>query len=161
MTAIELGGPFAQQMQEVVAYSIAHVHTGGTPFSAFIVNAEGGVIGRGVNRVREHHDPTAHAEVEAIRDACRHLGTSQLHGMTLLASGEPCALCYMSAWYAGITRILFAVDCHEAAAYGFDYRGTYVLLAGDPMAWCMQASKLPVPEGLKPFLAFQTSNRVW
>ncbi|WP_217644327.1 nucleoside deaminase [Paracidovorax konjaci] len=160
MTLTECRKSLAQRMQETVAYSIAHVHDGGIPFSAFVINAHGHVIGRGVNRVRERRDPTAHAEVEAIRDACRHLGMPQLHGMTLLASGEPCALCYMSARYAGITRMLFAVDRHEAAAHGFDYRSNYALLAGDPLIWHgLQAEKLTVPDSLEPFLAFRTGPR--
>jgi guanine deaminase len=74
------------------------------------------VVGRGVNRVREHADPLAHAEVEAVRDACRNAGNPSLHGMTLLTSGEPCAMCYLSAQYAGISRALYAVDRDEVAA---------------------------------------------
>lgn len=161
MTTIALDRLFTPHMREAVAYSIAHVHGGGIPFSALVVNADGQVVGRGVNRVGEYHDPTAHAEVEAIRDACRHLSTPQLQGMTLLASGEPCALCYMSARFAGVTRMLFAVDRHEAAMHGFDYRGSYSLLADDPLTWRTPlAGKLQVPEGLEPFLAFRADNGV-
>ncbi|NRB57590.1 MAG: nucleoside deaminase, partial [Salinicola sp.] len=61
-------------MEDVVAYSTEHVRGGGIPFTAYVVDAKGNVLGRGVNRVLEQHDPTAHAEVEAIRDACRNLG---------------------------------------------------------------------------------------
>lgn len=151
---------FTQRMEEAVAFSSEHVHGGGIPFTAFVVNANGAVLGRGVNRVREHHDPTAHAEVEAIRDACRATGRPHLHGMTLLASGEPCAMCYLSALYAGISQVFFAVDRNEAAAHGFDYRGTYALFASDPLDWrSLVVSKLPVPEGLHPFLAFRAGLR--
>lgn len=151
---------FTQRMNEAVAFSSEHVHSGGIPFTAFVVNANGAVLGRDVNRVLEHHDPTAHAEVEAIRNACRTVGTPHLHGMTLLASGEPCAMCYLSALYAGISQIFFAVDRNEAAAHGFDYRGTYALFASDPLDWRSPAvSKLPVPEGLRPFLAFRSGLR--
>lgn len=147
-------------MKETVAYSTEHVHDGGIPFTAFVVDADGVVIGRGVNRVREHHDPTAHAEIEAIRDACRASGRPGLHGMTLLASGEPCAMCYLSALYAGISQVFFAVDRDEAAAHGFDYRGTYSLFANDPLSWPpLAASKLPVPKGAQPFLAFRSRLR--
>jgi len=150
----------AQRMKEVLAYAVEHVHGGGIPFTAFVIDACGTVLGRGVNRVREHHDPTAHAEVEAIRDACRTAGTPHLRGLTLLASGEPCAMCYLSALYAGIERVYFAVDREEAAAHGFDYRGTYWLFARDPLAWQSPASrKLPVPEGMQPFLAFRSQMR--
>lgn len=160
MTIAGYNRPFTKSMQEAVTHSVAHVHDGGIPFSAFIVDAAGHVVGRGVNRVREHHDPTAHAEVEAIRDACRQLGTPQLYEMTLLASGEPCAFCYMAARYAGVPHILFAVDRHEAAAHGFDYRSTYALLAVDPVTWhSPQSEKLPVPGALEPFRAFLTGHR--
>ncbi|PID60182.1 MAG: tRNA-specific adenosine deaminase [Gammaproteobacteria bacterium] len=144
-----------QRMKDTVAYSAKHVHGGGIPFTAFVVDAHGMVLGRGVNRVREHHDPIAHAEVEAIRDACRTAGTSYLSGQTLLASGEPCAMCYLSAFYAGIEQVYFAVDRNEAATYGFDYRSTYALLSHDPLDWKFPVvRKLPVPEGVQPFLAF-------
>lgn len=149
-----------QLMEEAVAFSVDHVHEGGIPFTAFVVDQNGAILGRGVNRVREHHDPTAHAEVEAIRDACRSHGTTHLHGTTLLASGEPCAMCYMSALYAGISQIFYAADRDEAAAHGFDYRGTYRLFADDPQSWRSPAvSKLAVSQGLHPFLAFRSGLR--
>lgn len=153
-------GDLAQLMQAAVAYSTEHVHSGGIPFTAFVVDHHGKVVGRGVNRVREHCDPLAHAEVEAVRDACRHAGSASLHGMTLLASGEPCAMCYMSALYAGISRVLYAVDRDEAAAQGFDYRSTYALYQSDPREWrALGVGKLAVPDGLQPFKAFRARLR--
>ncbi len=146
-----------QLMEETVASALDHVHNGGIPFSAFIVNQDGIILGRGVNRVREHHDPTAHAEVEAIRDACRSHGTTRLTGMTLLASGEPCAICYMSALHAGFAQVFYAVDRDEAATHGFDYRGTYGVFARDPRDWWLPVvRKLVVSTGLWPFLAFRS-----
>ncbi|PRD42627.1 tRNA-specific adenosine deaminase [Phyllobacterium phragmitis] len=147
-------------MEEAVAFSVDHVHDGGIPFTAFVVDQDGVILGRGVNRVREHHDPTAHAEVEAIRDACRAHGTTHLPGTTLLASGEPCAMCYTSALHAGISQLFYAVDRDEAAAHGFDYRGTYRLFAHDPKTWRSPAvRKLAVSEGLRPFRAFRSGLR--
>ncbi|WP_139976370.1 nucleoside deaminase [Ochrobactrum sp. CGA5] len=149
-----------QLMEEAVAFSMEHVHEGGIPFTAFVVDHKGQILGRGVNRVRAHHDPTAHAEVEAIRDACRMHGTTHLTGATLLASGEPCAMCYMSVRSAGISQVFFAVDRDEAAAHGFDYRGSYRLFADDPQTWqSPNVSKLAVSTGLKPFLAFHPERR--
>lgn len=149
-----------QLMEEAVAFSMEHVHEGGIPFTAFVVDHNGQILGRGVNRVRAHHDPTAHAEVEAIRDACRTHGTTNLTGATLLASGEPCAMCYMSARSAGISQVFFAVDRDEAAAHGFDYRGSYRLFADDPQTWqSPNVNKLAVSTGLKPFLAFHPERR--
>lgn len=160
MKADDLDERLMQRMKEAVAWSAEHVHDGGIPFTAFVVDASGTVLGRGVNRVREHHDPTAHAEVEAIRNACRTVGAPNLRGLTLLASGEPCAMCYLSALYAGIGQVYFAVDRNEAAAHGFDYRGTYSLFASDPLAWqSPDARKLSVPEGMQPFLAFHSQAK--
>lgn len=149
-----------QLMEEAVVFSEEHVREGGIPFTAFVVDRNGAILGRGVNRVREHHDPTAHAEVEAIRDACRKHGTSHLQGATLLASGEPCAMCYMNALFAGISRIYYAADRNEAAEHGFDYRGTYRIFANDPQNWQSPAvGKLAVSQGLRPFLAFRSGLR--
>lgn len=148
---------YSQLMKEAVAFSVDHVHNGGIPFTALVVDQDGVILGRGVNRVREHHDPTAHAELEAIRDACRTHDTTHLPGTTLLASGEPCAMCYMSALYAGVAQLFFAVDRDEAASHGFDYRGTYGLFARDPQTWRSPAvRKLAVPDGLRPLLAFRS-----
>lgn len=150
----------AQLMSDAVAFSTEHVHTGGVPFTAFVVDAEGNILGRGVNRVREHNDPTAHAEVEAIRDACRAQGIPYLHGTTLLASGEPCAMCYMTAAYAGISHVYFAIGRDEAAAHGFDYRGTYALFADDPRIWSTPtATEFAVPDGVRPFIEFNSARR--
>lgn len=143
-------------MEEVVAFSMDCVHKGGIPFTAFVVDQNGQILGRGINRVRSHRDPTAHAEVEAIREACRTHGTTQLTGATLLASGEPCAMCYMSARCAGISQVFFAVDRDEAASHGFDYRDGYHLFADDPQIWLLpEVNKLAVAEGLRPFLMFR------
>ena len=149
-----------QLMEEAVAFSMEHVQEGGIPFTAFVVDHHGQILGRGVNRVRAYHDPTAHAEVEAIRDACRRHSMTHLAGATLFASGEPCAMCYVSARSAGISQIFFAVGRDEAAAHGFDYRGSYHLFADDPRTWLSpEVSKLEIPEGLHPFLAFCPERR--
>ena len=142
---------FSQLMENLVDYSCEHVRNGGIPFTAFVVDATGTVLGRGVNRVLEHHDPTAHAEVEAIRDACRNVGGSQLRGKTLLASGEPCAMCYLNALFAGIDEVIYAVDRDGAAEAGFDYRSSYHMLAHFPDLWPMKVHKHATTQALEPF----------
>lgn len=142
-------------MKDVVTYSTEHVHGGGIPFTSFVVDRKGEIIGRGVNRVLENHDPTAHAEIEAIRDACQQSKSSNLRGMTLLASGEPCAICYLNALYAGISEVVFAADRHEAAESGFDYRGSYKMLSGFPEQWPMNIRKCATENALEPFKLFQ------
>jgi tRNA(Arg) A34 adenosine deaminase TadA len=138
-------------MEDVVAYSKEHVQSGGIPFTAFVIDANGAILGRGVNRVLEHHDPTAHAEVEAIREACRTVGNAHLRGTTLLASGEPCAMCYLNALFAGIDEVIYAVDRNEAAKAGFDYRGSYQMLANFPDQWPMKVNQYATTQALEPF----------
>lgn len=143
--------PLVQLMEDVVTYSIEHVHDGGIPFTAFVMDSKGKILGRGVNRVQELHDPTAHAEVEAIRDACRNIGTSHLRGMTLLTSGEPCAMCYLNALFAGIDEVVYAADRNDAAKAGFDYRSSYQKLAHFPGQWPMNVRKHATTQALEPF----------
>lgn len=140
-----------QRMSEVVEFSKEHVNAGGIPFTAFVINDKGEILGRGVNRVLENNDPTAHAEVEAIRDACKNTKKPHLRGLTLLASGEPCAMCYLNGMYSGISKVLFAADSNEAAVHGFDYRSTYSMLANFPTRWPMQISKHQTEGALEPF----------
>ncbi|WP_129139388.1 nucleoside deaminase [Modicisalibacter coralii] len=144
-------GHIIRLMEDVVAYSMEHVRGGGIPFTAYVVDAKGKVLGRGVNRVLEQHDPTAHAEVEAIRDACRNVGSPNLRGATLIASGEPCAMCYLNALFSGIDEVVYAVDRDSAAEAGFDYRGTYQVLANFPDRWPMAVYKHATTQALEPF----------
>ncbi|MES0884433.1 nucleoside deaminase [Roseibium sp. SCP14] len=138
-------------MQETVQLSLNHVRNGGIPFSALVVDENGVVIGKGVNEVVDSCDPTAHAEVVAIREACRAIGTPDLRGKVLFASGEPCALCYMVARWAGITKIFVAADRDDAARFGFDYRWTYHFFqSGRPTA-SMKIEKLRTEGCAEPF----------
>lgn len=142
-------------MEETVRYSEEHVESGGIPFTALVVMPSGKVVGRGVNRVRSLNDAMAHAEVEALRDAGKTVGAPYLGGAVLLASGEPCAMCYVAAMYAGVSKVLFAADRHEAAAGGFDYRGSYNMFVSDPVYWQRPSvGKLPVERRLVPFQSF-------
>ncbi|OZI22803.1 tRNA-specific adenosine deaminase [Bordetella genomosp. 7] len=149
-----------KRMQETVELSLRQVDRGGIPFAAMVLDVHGRVLGSGVNQVREHHDPTAHAEVQAMRNACARAGATRLPGTILLASGEPCALCYLAALYAGVTQIWFAASRDEAAAHGFDYRDTYRIFAHDPLDWPAAASaRLAVPPAHKPFHAHRARGR--
>ncbi|RKR15603.1 nucleoside deaminase [Arthrobacter oryzae] len=109
--------------QKFLARSIelatANVLTGGGPFGAVVVTADGQAFD-GVNRVTATNDPTAHAEVTAIRRACSELATFDLGGATLYSSCEPCPMCLASALWARVQRVVFAADRHDAASAGFD-----------------------------------------
>ena len=90
----------------------------GGPFGAVIVR-DSKIIAEGWNRVIANHDPTAHAEINAIRAACSETGHFHLTGCTLYASSEPCPMCLSAAYWARIERIVFANSRAEAAAIGF------------------------------------------
>lgn len=91
----------------------------GGPFAALVIK-DGELIGSGVNSVTATNDPTAHAEVLAIRAACQNVGTFQLSGCELYASCEPCPMCLGAIYWAHLSRFYYACTRHEAAAGGFD-----------------------------------------
>ena len=91
----------------------------GGPFGAVIVR-RGKIVGRGWNRVTSTNDPTAHAEVTAIRDACRWLKTFRLDDCALYASCEPCPMCLAAIYWARLGKIFYADARRDAAAIGFD-----------------------------------------
>ncbi len=92
---------------------------GGGPFGAVIVCA-GQIVGRGHNQVTQSLDPTAHAEVMAIRDACRSLGRFELRGCQLYTSCEPCPMCLAAIYWARLEKVYYACTRHDAAEIGFD-----------------------------------------
>ena len=91
----------------------------GGPFGAVVVK-DGRIIGRGNNRVTSTNDPTAHAEVVAIRDACRHLNHFQLEGCTIYTSCEPCPMCLGAIYWARPEKVYFGCTREDAASIGFD-----------------------------------------
>lgn len=93
-------------------------HGDGGPFGAVVVK-DGEVIGRGHNRVLGHHDPTAHGEVEAIRDACGRLGTHDLTGCDIYTTGEPCHMCLCACLWANIRRVYYGCTIKDNALIGF------------------------------------------
>ena len=106
-------------MQMAIELSVKNIDEGGGPFGAVIVK-EGKVVATGANRVVPNNDPTAHAEVVAIRNACRELATFDLSGCTVYASCEPCPMCLGAIYWAHLDRIYYANDRKDAAKIGFD-----------------------------------------
>lgn len=106
-------------LTEAIALAESSVAEGGGPFGAVVVKA-GEVIGRGSNRVTLNNDPTAHAEMEAIREACRQIGDFSLEGATLFASCEPCPMCLSAIYWARLERVVYAAVREDAAQAGFD-----------------------------------------
>jgi len=107
-------------MREAIRLSVEKMREGrGGPFGAVVVK-DGRIISRGWNEVTTTNDPTAHAEVVAIREACRALQTFRLDGCELYASCEPCPMCLSAIYWARIDRLYFAATRQDAAAAGFD-----------------------------------------
>jgi guanine deaminase len=106
-------------MVRAIELSIKSVQAGGGPFGAVIVK-DGQVIAEGVNRVTSLNDPTAHAEVNAIREACKKLGVFHLEGCEMYASCEPCPMCLGAIYWAHPERVYFGNTAADAAHIGFD-----------------------------------------
>lgn len=113
-------------------------HRGG-PFGAIVVGPDGTVAGVGCNRVTSSNDPTAHAEVLAIREACTAIGTFLLDGFTLYTSCEPCPMCLAAAYWARVEAIVYGATRAEAAAAGFDDAFIYEEI-GQPL----EARRIPM-----------------
>lgn len=121
-----------QFLRQAIALAERAVREGiGQPFGAAVVR-DGRVVGEGCNLVPSRHDPTAHAETVAIRDACQKLGTTTLEGCTIYASCQPCAMCLAAIHLAHIERLVFAVSADTAATFGFDSRHLYERLREPP-----------------------------
>jgi len=107
-------------MHRAIELAVENVEQGrGGPFAAIVVR-DGKVIAEGTNLVTSANDPTAHAEIVAIRKACSTLGTFQLTGCDLYATCEPCPMCLGAIYWARIQRLYFAATAADAAAAGFD-----------------------------------------
>ncbi len=105
-----------------------NVESGGGPFGAVIVR-DGQVLSTGANRVTANNDPTAHAEVMAIRSACQSLGTFNLRGATIYSSCEPCPMCLSALYWAGVDRIFYGNTQHDADVIDFSDEFIYEELA--------------------------------
>ncbi|MGI6222425.1 MAG: nucleoside deaminase [Prevotella sp.] len=106
-------------MRRAITLSVESVRRGGGPFGAVIVK-DGEIIAEGNNRVTIDNDPTAHAEVCAIRNAARKLGTFNLSGCEIYTSCEPCPMCLGAIYWARLERIYYGCDRKDAADAGFD-----------------------------------------
>ena len=104
---------------QVIAMAVDNVRNGGGPFAALVVK-DGVVIATGANQVTRTNDPTAHAEMVAVREACRVLGDYQLTGCDLYTSCEPCPMCLGAIYWARPARVFYAASHEDAAAAGFD-----------------------------------------
>ena len=140
-------------LARAIELATENVANEGGPFGALIVR-EGKVLAEGQNRVTATLDPTAHAEVVAIRAACQAAKDFSLAGATLYTSCEPCPLCLSAALWARIDRIVFAADRNDAAAGGFDDREFYELFTRSRDEWDVTIEAIRPDNAAEPFDAW-------
>jgi guanine deaminase len=131
-------------LQRAIDLSLQYMQANvGGPFGAVIVRGDQ-LVAEGWNQVTSSVDPTAHAEVVAIRHACKALGNFSLAGCVLYTSCEPCPMCLAAAYWARIDRIVFAAGRNDAAAIGFDDAFIY-----DQLPLPIDARSLPMQQALR------------
>jgi tRNA(Arg) A34 adenosine deaminase TadA len=143
-------------MEEAIRLSIEHIRAGhGGPFGA-VVTRNGLILGRGWNRVTSANDPTAHAEIVAIRQACARLGTFSLNGCEIYASCEPCPMCLGAIYWARLGRLYYAATRDDAAAAGFDDAAIYREIALPPGTRTLPAIQLLRDRALSVFAEWES-----
>ncbi len=147
--------PHREFMRRAVKLSAERMREGaGGPFGAIIVK-DGKVIAEGWNKVTSTNDPTAHAEVTAIRGGCATLGSFSLVGCDIYTSCEPCPMCLAAIYWARIDRIFFANSREDAAAIGFDDALIYDEVSKPIDARTIPTVKLELPEAEAVFAEWQ------
>lgn len=130
-------------MREALDLARANIKAGGRPFGAVLVY-QGQVLASAVNEIHSTQDPTAHAEMQAIRKASHALGQARLDGAEIYATGHPCPMCLAAMHLCGIERAWFAYDNAEGEPYGLSTAAVYAQMARPP-----QQQSLPL-RALKP-----------
>ena len=144
-------------MRQAIMLAVDNVRNGGGPFGAIIVKDDE-VVATGVNRVTANNDPTAHAEVNAIRAACTKLGTFDLSGCVLYTSCEPCPMCLGAIYWAHIDKIYYGATQYDAAAAGFDDSFIYRELELEPSKRDKPVENILHGEAVVPFKEWEKKN---
>ena len=137
-------------MRKAIALSVASVTDNGGPFGAVIAK-NGYIIATGVNCVNSNCDPTAHAEINAIRTAAKKLGNFDLSGCEIYASCEPCPMCFGAIYWAKLDKIYYANNKHDAATIGFSDEFIYAELKLDVSDRKLQSEILLPEEAIQAF----------
>ncbi len=146
-------------MARAIALSIENVTQGkGGPFGCVVVR-NGRIITEGANQVTATNDPTAHAEIVAIRKACQALGTFQLDGCEIYTSCEPCPMCLGAIYWARPSKLYFASTAEDAARVGFDDRFIYEQLEVDYDKRTIPAEQMMRKEAAKAFVLWRESAK--
>ena len=146
-------GADARWIAHAIELATQNVSNGGGPFGALIVE-NGELVAEGQNCVTATLDPSAHAEIMAIRAACQAVGSFSLAGATLYASCEPCPLCMCAVLWARVDRVVYAADRDDAARAGFDDREFYELLTRERSAWPLVIDTVRPANSPEPFAAW-------
>ena len=143
-------------LKQAVGLALANVRERrGRPFGAVLVK-DGAVLATGVNEVLGTGDPTAHAELQAIRAGCRAIANVRLDGCVMYASGHPCPMCLTAMYFTGIERVYCAFSNEAAQAYGLSTSHIYADLAKSPAERSLQVIVTPVSvDGEHPYEAWQ------
>jgi guanine deaminase len=137
-------------LKQAIEMAVENVRRGGGPFAALVVR-DGTVIAAGANQVTRTLDPTAHAEIVAIREACRALGDFQLTACDVYSSCEPCPMCLGALYWARPARVYFAATKHDAAAAGFDDSFIYEQIGHLPSERHIPMIQVPDEDAARPF----------
>ena len=142
-------------MARAIQLSIDNVHSGrGGPFGSVVVK-DGAIVAEAANQVTSTNDPTAHAEVVAIREACKKLGVFELEGCEIYSSCEPCPMCLAAIYWARMSRVYFANADADASRIGFDDSLIYQELAQPHSQRKIPMIQIMRDEALAAFRAWQ------
>ncbi|MCC7153856.1 MAG: nucleoside deaminase [Bryobacterales bacterium] len=148
----------ADYLRRAIELAVENVRSGrGGPFGAVII-ADGAIVAEGVNQVTSTNDPTAHAEVVAIRAACRKLGRFDLRGCQIYASCEPCPMCLAAIYWARIDQLYFGATHKDAAAAGFDDSYIYKQVPLSPRERALPTERMLEEEAQSPFEEWRRST---
>jgi tRNA(Arg) A34 adenosine deaminase TadA len=129
----------------------------GGPFGAVIVK-DGEIIAKGTNRVLSENDPTSHAEIVAIRDACKTTGSYHLHGCTIYSSCEPCPMCLAAIYWARIDKLYFAAGKKDAARAGFADDHIYQEINRHPIERTIPSEQIMKKQAIEVFNRWRKLN---
>lgn len=146
-----------EYMQLAAKLSIDNINNGGGPFGA-VIERDGEIISTGVNTVTNDNDPTAHAEVNAIRAACRKLSTFQLKGCTIYSSCEPCPMCLSALYWAGIKKVYYGNTKEDAEEIDFSDKFIYDEIECKPEERHMPGIHVDKTETIKAFQKWMVTD---
>jgi len=145
-------------LRQAIELAHTNLEKGGRPFGAVVVK-DGNVVATGVNEIHSTNDPTAHAELTAIRTASRKLGSPNLDGCAIYASGHPCPMCMAAMRLAGVSKVYYGYSNDDGAPYGLSTAAVYAELAKPFSEQSMKISYVPVRLESRPDLYAEWKRR--